>query len=781
MKKLLVFIARKPKTFLFVSCLIFLVISCYPVIFFNKSFVSPSNISQLSDSSGEIVPGYLNEVNGSYIGADRGAMLWGVAPNLKVAADSIMKFHEFPWWNRFVGGGTALYSQTNNLVLDPTNIFFYFLGSNSLSYDLKFLLSRLIFSIGIGFLGFKVSKNILASTIVSVSSLFIGYYQYRFNHPALFVITYIPMLLLCWLKMPLTFYDNSKASKIIATLTLTFVSFLQLNSGPIKETLPSAFFVHMVGLLNFIFYFQKKDQIKRGLMSLSIILPSLFLTASFYCFLFLDFLKKSFTVYDSPVVVQLPIYSILGFFQNSFNINGIGFSSNLFFLFCTSIFFSLGLYKPNKKSERISKLLLLFSIILSAAVYGVIPNYLLIKIPYFNNIHHIFDVLSTPLFVFLSVIAVLAIDTYLSISTRLQIKHFRIFLFIYIFFYSIFVIYSGKAKLVPFLWTLILLLFVYFSLIRLTKFKYYIFAIFFIGTNFTNAQHLSTGIKTVDKYLIRPTGRADYSIESKSISFIKSYISKNAPIRIVGLNEYLFPGYNARVGLESLVSVEPLRNSDFEKLMDFSNFNYANDWHWLRLLTHENLLKVDKGFNLMNVGLILTRKDVHLPKNYKLIHESDYRVWERPNVWPRAYFTNLIIPIDTQGDLQRYINKLGNNYSASINLDDYSRLGLHNTYNLNVLNASAFNYQLTNNSTIFDINVPSSGFVVLSENFSPKDFEVYVNGTKVDYYKVNSSFKGVYITDPGLKHIEFVYRPEYLNVLLKFLIVGFILPFFFIL
>jgi uncharacterized membrane protein YfhO len=76
--------------------------------------------------------------------------------------------------------------------------------------------------------------------------------------------------------------------------------------------------------------------------------------------------------------------------------------------------------------------------------------------------------------------------------------------------------------------------------------------------------------------------------------------------------------------------------------------------------------------------------------------------------------------------------------------------------------------------------VPGSGFVVLSENFYKNDFEVYVNGIKVKCYRVNSSFKGIYIKDPGLKHIEFIYRPEYLNVSIKLLIIGFILPLLFI-
>jgi hypothetical protein len=748
-------------------------LSSYPVLFFNKSFVSPAGVSQMSSPPNEL-PGFKSESAG-YIGDDRGAMLWGVGPSMSVAYNSLFKFKEFPFWNRYVAGGTPLYAQTNNLILDPTNIFFAFFGSNSWSYDLKFLLSRFIFSFGISLLVLQFTKSTLSAFYTGIASIFLGYYQSRFNHPAIFVLTYMPWVIIAWKGVSDNLsFKNNDFLKTRAVFFLLVTSFFLLNSGPAKEAVPAAILLHFFGALYFIYSAHDTYPIKKLFFTLGIISAALIFSSIFYTYLFLDLLHKSFSVYDNPGVHQLPINNILGYFQPYFNKGLEGFTSNLFYLFAITLLFRL---RHTIKNIFFIKVALIISLILVFIIYGLIPNLILIKIPYFNNIHHIQNVLGAPLFIFIALLSGFAIKEYCKFSSENKIEHFRHFLYIYAALYLLNASINNFHLFLPFLFTLLSFSLIYYFLAKFPKNQTVTFFLTFIIFCFANGQHLPSSFDFVDKRFLIPTGRADYLKNSNTILFVRSYIQEHGPTRVIGYENVLFPGYNARLGLESLVSVEPLRNQLIETYYDFIGFGYANNWGWLRLPNERNIIPANKGLDLMNVGLVITELGTHLPKGYSLIFQDDFMVWKNENYWPRAFYTNLIFSMKKDEEIIDLINKSGQGkFFAALDSYTHNSLNFSQDKKNNVLVASGENYKLTNNSTSFDIKVAQAGVVVLTEAYYPDDFKVYVDGSPINYFRVNQSFKGIFINNPGVHRVEFFYEPEHLKKALYLTLLGFLLP-----
>ena len=86
------------------------------------------------------------------------------------------------FWNRFVAGGVPLYGQGYSMLGDPIQWITVFYNGSSISWDIKFTLSKFIFSIGCGLLAFRISKNVTVSMVITAAAPFIGFYTHVFNH-----------------------------------------------------------------------------------------------------------------------------------------------------------------------------------------------------------------------------------------------------------------------------------------------------------------------------------------------------------------------------------------------------------------------------------------------------------------------------------------------------------------------------------------------------------------------------------------------------------------------
>ncbi|MEI6707795.1 MAG: hypothetical protein WCK96_11740, partial [Methylococcales bacterium] len=402
------------------------VISCYPVIFFGKGFVHPVGVNALYSGPPWFPEFPVNAVSEAFRGSDLGATAWSIAPNTVVQHDALFRDFEFPFWNRYVGGGLPLFAQGYSMIGDVLHWIPVFLGESAIGWDIKFVLSKAIFAIGMGVLVFRLTDKLLAGALIAFSSCFLGFFAYRFNHPAYFVLTYAPWVVLQWdrLSTVLALPNPQTKSCVAQGFLLAVITWLQLNAGTPKEGVITACFLHALGVVGFLIYTIPKWGKMRSFVLVGGIGIALAMITTPYWLLFLDALGKAFTAYDTPRILTYPSWAIIGFFDNFFfqkysnyiTESHPGPSVNLFILFCmVSSFLSLRF----RQSFMVYGSWGLFILAMTIA-YGFIPVSILIAIPFINKIIHVGNTFSMPMMVLALIIAGYGIRDYLVVSEKLK-------------------------------------------------------------------------------------------------------------------------------------------------------------------------------------------------------------------------------------------------------------------------------------------------------------------------------------------------------------------------
>ena len=229
-----------PRRALFLAALFSAVLSCFPVVFCGKSFVSPDNGMQTLYEGFPGVPGAEGGRVENPTGSDMGATLYWHMPASVIQHRAIFDDHEFPLWNRYTWGGVPLWAQCISMLGDPLHWPAVMTGGASWAWDFKFVAAKILFAFGIGLLVWTSSRSIRAALLLALSAPFIGFFAYRFCHPGFFALCYAPWVLLPWLEA--VRQPNLRRVAWWAGL-LMLANWEQLNSGTAKES--SAFLVFL--------------------------------------------------------------------------------------------------------------------------------------------------------------------------------------------------------------------------------------------------------------------------------------------------------------------------------------------------------------------------------------------------------------------------------------------------------------------------------------------------------------------------------------------------------
>ncbi|MFZ4524735.1 MAG: hypothetical protein ACOYOE_04080 [Chlorobium sp.] len=773
------YLVKKPKKAILFIGIISAIASCYPVVFFDMSFISPAGISGLY-SGPPWIPGFQNDVmNKDYRGSDLGAMQWSIAPNSVVQHDALFRNLEFPFWTRFVGAGAPLFAQGQSMIGDVLHWIPVVLDGSAIGWDIKFILSKAIFAIGIGLLVFRLTNNLSSGLLIAISSCFLGFFAFRYNHPAFFVLTYSPWVVLQWdrLGQVFSFPSPRKLSCVLNGILLALITWMQLNAGPPKEGVITACFMHTLGVISFIIYILPKYGRIRTFLFASVLGFSLAMITAPHWLLFLDALGKSYTVYDTPSALTFHPWMIVCFFENFFfqifNHNLSAPSVNLFILFgMLSAFFNLQF----RQTAMTYGSWFLFAFAMATA-YGFIPKAILISIPFINKIQHIGDVFSMPMMIIALIISGYGIRDYLLSSEKAKKN---IILFLFITTVALCLIFSFKGKIWKDINFLIIITYViaFIALAQLYqnigsvskdgRIVVLVLVSCFVMLHIRHGMHLTLGVNSIDNFIMQPSMRGDYSNKSKALEYIKK-VAK-APVRVIGENDVLFPGYNSRLGLEGIVSVEPLRNDHYEKLLTILDYP-DQGWGWLRLIKSKQIQSRAASLDMLNIGYIVSMPGTKMPQGMKLVYTDDLDVWERESVWPRAFFVNTIKEERKPSDLLDALEDRLQQPFAAIQ-GHYMTKSIQNK-NSSYVVIPAKEYKLTNNSTSFSVEANGPGIIVLNETYYPKDFIALLNGNIVEYIRVNEAFKGLLIDKAGSYNVSFTYRPEKLNQSLLLCFFGF--------
>ncbi len=763
----------------------------YPVIFLGKSFVSPSQNVALLYGQSPWLPGFQGSEEGDPNGADVGAAMWHHVPLSMIERRAVASDGELPLWNRYDSAGLPLLGQGQSCFGDPLHLIPLCLNGSAWSWDLKYLLAKALFSLGVGLCAWRAFRNLPVAILHAISVSFIGFYVYRIDHPAIFSLCYSPWILFCWLGCSQS-RSAREASGWLAGLM--GASWMVMNSGTVKEAYILLLSTNLAGFCVTLFCARPSRE-KARLLGGAVGAGVLFAMIS--CPVWLIFaraLKGAYTSYNAPLAFQLEPGLLIGLFDEAFyrpfqlKSYVVNPSANLFVLL--GVLFSVVRWRA-MLANRGAAALAVCSVPLLALVYGIVPPGLISRVPFLGNILHIDNTFSCAL---ITILCVLSAFGWTQAWERLGTEEGRTEGRLVLALLALaFAAYLGTAQAVlrsvhfattwgklvhldPFLWGYAASLMVGAAVLvgsiacarrrGSVSVPLFLFAAFGFGA-FHWREALQVG-PAFSRYVVRPTKRMDFLADSTAISTIRGLM--DTPSRVVGFHNDLFPGWSSVYRLEGISGPDALMNPLYRAFMDASGVNRIWDWRYIVEPGEVAALKpvLDALGVRFYVGYHLG--EVRPGRELGALHSSDMDVFESPGAWPRAYFTDSVA---VYTDLSQYVSwlKAGDGRPfAAVESGDWNRITpapvvSGNLATRRVVQASA--YRLTTNTTSFSVDAPGPGFIVLTEAFEPGNFRATLNGTAVPVIRVNHAFKGIYVDAPGSYAVTFSYWPRGLTTALS--------------
>ncbi|PTX92584.1 hypothetical protein [Opitutus sp. ER46] len=802
--------------------------SSYPVVFLGKSYVSPNMGTVLLYEEFPTLPGYRDATAGEVKGSDLGAIMWQHIPLSMVEARALRQ-GEVPLWNRYNTGGTPLLGQGQSMFGDPLHLLVLATNGRSWAWDLKFLLAKWIFASGLGLIVFTLvrtngtrtgsagappateagdhfSTSLLPALVVAAAAPFVGFFLYRFNHPAFFSLCYAPWPLYCWLRVTAARRVRGAAGW---TAGLVVANLALMNSGTAKEAYMLLLAMNLAGAAVLL---ADAAPWRQRLLKLAGTawagLLFVLLTAPIWG-TFLHELANAYTSYNSAAAYQIQPSIILGLFDEAFYRpiapNNQTFSPSLNFLLLLGFLYFLATLRAHFGARRVMAIAAV-SLLPLALAFGLVPPAWIMGLPFLANIAHIDNTFSCVLIVLWSVLAGVG---FAAAMRRLPTREGRgdlliaglllgAIVFAWIAFRqavhrpmygTAFTVNDlGRPLAVaPFLWgylaSLLLAVVVFAAGVRhasvtrrLTPALTLLLAASAGALVWRHALHAPAA--GFESFVLRPTTRVDFHAKSEAVQLMQAAVARE-PARAYGIRGVFFPGWNDVYGLETIHGPDALMNPWYRELTGLLG-GAQRLWDWRIYLEPPNVPAARPFFDALNVRFYLDRHSDQglMGRALKLTKIADLDVYESPTVWPRAFFTDRVAPYDRAEEFAEKIRTGDGRPFAAM-----ARKDLAATPTLAALWGDwagrrvvpATHYRLTENTTAFDVHAPGPGAVVLLETFWAGDFRVFVNGRKQPILRLNHAFKGVALPAGGDYRIEFrcVPRHWYRNV--AFSIVGAVL------
>ncbi len=105
---------RNPRRAILCVSIMTVLLSCYPVVFLGRSFVSANNVPMLYSGIPSMPGGAETEME-SFKGSDVGAIMWHDVPNSVIQGRALFRDGELPLWNRYNSCGLTLLGQGQSM------------------------------------------------------------------------------------------------------------------------------------------------------------------------------------------------------------------------------------------------------------------------------------------------------------------------------------------------------------------------------------------------------------------------------------------------------------------------------------------------------------------------------------------------------------------------------------------------------------------------------------------------------------------------------------------
>ena len=780
-----------PRLTLLAAALLAVAASCHPVVFFGRSFVSPGNgVSCLYDIQPTLPgtpPGPVEQPNGS----DMMATLWAHLPYSMVTHQAVFRDGELPLWNRYVMSGLTLLGQGQSMPGDPLFWLTVCADGAAWAWDLRFLLSKTLFALGIGLLVWTTTGRLGIAALLTVSSAFLGFFAFRCNHPAFFSVCTSPWMLLCWLRATAAPTVRGAGGWALGLLA---ANWLELNSGTAKEA--SMLILGMNGTGALALLLSRGD---RGLRWKKFAL----LAGSCVAFIavsaplwvvFFDTLRRGFTIYDDPFAYQLPAALLVTLFDDLFarqlmsNEGHVDPAVN--FLVLLGVLWLLADLR-RICADRVALAVALAALPPLALVFGVIPPSWIVRLPLIRNIIHTDDTfistLIVPLFVLagfglrhcgetlrfaqkwhrswrrtLGLLAVLAALYFGTVSAMVRpevsFKFQPATQFSPFFCWYAAALLAGVA-LLPWLARRL-------AVGRGSPPANLLCALLILAAfHFRHGMWLDTKF---DTYVMNPQARMTLQAHSPAVETVRALQAD--PARTLGFGRVLNPGFNIVLGLESPMGADAVIPGDLMQWFDAAGIPTAL---WTTALTKENLALVKPVYDAMNIRYYLgsmALADAPSP-GLRRIAVSDLEVLASEAAWPRAFFTDRLACYPDVSVLLSWVKRGDGRPFAAVMRDESHAPELPGKLSGRTI-AAARDYRLTANTTSFTLDAPHAGVAVLNESFVADDFRARINGEPAAVFRVNHLFKGVALPAAGTYRVEIEYWPHLLTPALYVALLG---------
>jgi uncharacterized membrane protein YfhO len=136
-----------------------------------------------------------------------------------------------------------------------------------------------------------------------------------------------------------------------------------------------------------------------------------------------------------------------------------------------------------------------------------------------------------------------------------------------------------------------------------------------------------------------------------------------------------------------------------------------------------------------------------------VIKGTKYQLFQTNNYNPRAYFSDSIQRGKDIGDFYSFVMR--KDYKRAVYTE---RESVHGSSQIEKIN----NIEYSPNKVTLSFKCEKNGIAVLNDVIFP-GWEAYLDKKRTDILRVNYAFRGVKV-GPGEHVIEFIYRPELLNI-----------------
>jgi hypothetical protein len=422
------------------------------------------------------------------------------------------------------------------------------------------------------------------------------------------------------------------------------------------------------------------------------------------------------------------------------------------------------------RTDRTGLALVLGGMLPLAMAFGIIPESLIVKIPFVANIHHIYNTFSCPLLVVAVVLAGCGfrdafqrtpqdgwwqqLGAVLAVTAGLLAA----------FFFSTRGGYalSGFFKgYVPGLLVAVVALACALGWFIRSGRPGALYVALALGLPLLLWRQCQYGETFFNQYAFVPGLRFDLHAPSAGVGFIDAQARE--PGRRCSWGGGLFPAYNIALNWEGLYGVDTLRGRYYNELA--LEFDMKRVWNWDWANTAGEAPRLVPLHDMMNVDYYIA--DHATPARefagLKLVKQLDLDVYQSPTAWPRAFFTDRLAAYGTTKDFSDLIQHGDRRPFAA---------GQKGQTDLPALPADltgrtirpATDYHLTTNHTSFTVDAPGPGIAVLTEAYYEHDFQALVDGKPAPYFRVNHAFKGVVIPGAGRHEITFAYWPSYMTL-----------------